>query len=1312
MGTACAVLLLLFLAAVCTEAKKFYQQESPPKQKAGCLCEGSSCYVSPDNLWCLKKQIRSNYIIVLNSEKFNVDSEIGFLVIENVSNLTISGGESGSLIECSPQSTFGLHLKNSTNVTVTGIRFKNCGSIPNRLKYLNVTIDFYNKTTLLMEASTNVTLSNIDIEKSPGLALAVIDFSNDNSRGHLDEANPNFRLIDSTIVDSRKTAMLIYGISSFYIERTVVANSSAGIITVNTGMILKNVDIINCKSSSLINGQLIVRKRLMLYQSSLSNEGQSIYISDSNIQFIGGNSQRGLFVNESNLSITENSTIVFTKFYLTSGTSFALALVSSNVLVSDSILNTTGNVINGGTSILHFANSKIDMINKTSVFFDNNIIESVQNAGLWLFGSSWDMGPDSNLSVTGNIAKKGFFIELIPRTVYVSRNVSLSGSVKIENNTVEEFGVLNIFSSNVLFRGSLTAARNRAVGGVINADTSDLYFTGTATFTDNYASNGGAVTLSVSSMKVFSGASIDFTRNQAEGLGGAIFISNPYYKEVICEPIKVRVAKCSIEVLPKHDSLTNCQLPVSLNQNKAGIAGNAIFGGRMSACWHCIISRKNFDCSKITASDVTDLFIYNGVNDSSDLSSFTSDPTRVCFCENGIPDCYKAVNNITVHPGERFNLSMAIVGYGLGTVPGSVIARGSYGSKGSVSNQSLFDSNLEYSQEIRGTMCEDIGYSIVSKRNRESISLAVNTLSFLQSIEDAKAVVEFQLSKDTTKYIDPRLLYLHESVFESFFHIPVFVEVSLLSCPTGFQLVRGKCVCHQILIDNNIDTCFFSNGKALILRPAPYWIGLPNDTNSSILVHPHCPFDYCQSEDINITSEYPNAQCQYQRSGVLCGSCREGFSMILGSSECSTCSNVYLVSIGIFFLMGVALVTIVILLNMTVSVGTLNGLILFANILQANKTTFLPPTTSNTSAFLSVFIAWLNLDLGIPMCFFDGLTTYVKTWLQFVFPLYILALVGAIIIASKYSTRVTRLLGTNAVSVLATLVLLSYTKILRILITAFSFTTLTGSQGYRSVVWLADGNIKYFEPKHAILFLVALLVLLLLGVPYTVTLTAAPWIQRSRFKWVSSLYNRFKPLFDAYMGPYKDSHRYWTGMLLLARVVLIVLFSSIANTNTVAGPQLNLLLLSLSSSALLALTAAIKPYRDKLLNGLEIFFLTLLLIFSSSNIYISSIGTGIGGHVYIYIVLVGICFLVFLGICVGHVWYRVRKARTGRRSEPPEREEEDWYPLWQRARIRAEDEDEGREGVTISTAGTTNTASNGGRRESLVELIAESAETQ
>ena len=78
--------------------------------------------------------------------------------------------------------------------------------------------------------------------------------------------------------------------------------------------------------------------------------------------------------------------------------------------------------------------------------------------------------------------------------------------------------------------------------------------------------------------------------------------------------------------------------------------------------------------------------------------------------------------------------------------------------------------------------------------------------------------------------------------------------------------------------------------------------------------------------------------------------------------------------------------------------GTLNGLIFYANIIRANTATFLPNKTADT--FLSWFIAWLNLDVGIETCFYDGLDSYMKTWLQFVFPLYIWFLVTIIVISS------------------------------------------------------------------------------------------------------------------------------------------------------------------------------------------------------------------------------------------------------------------------------------------------------------------------
>ena len=47
-----------------------------------------------------------------------------------------------------------------------------------------------------------------------------------------------------------------------------------------------------------------------------------------------------------------------------------------------------------------------------------------------------------------------------------------------------------------------------------------------------------------------------------------------------------------------------------------------------------------------------------------------------------------------------------------------------------------------------------------------------------------------------------------------------------------------------------------------------------------------------------------------------------------------------------------------------------------------------------------IFVAWLNLDIGIDVCFIDGLDAYIKTWLQLAFPAYIISLIVMVIIVS------------------------------------------------------------------------------------------------------------------------------------------------------------------------------------------------------------------------------------------------------------------------------------------------------------------------
>ena len=96
---------------------------------------------------------------------------------------------------------------------------------------------------------------------------------------------------------------------------------------------------------------------------------------------------------------------------------------------------------------------------------------------------------------------------------------------------------------------------------------------------------------------------------------------------------------------------------------------------------------------------------------------------------------------------------------------------------------------------------------------------------------------------------------------------------------------------------------------------------------------------------------------------------------------------------------GIILVAILLMLNLTVAIGTLNGLILYANILSANKSIlFQFPKCQYHISKLSTVVFWLNLDIGIDTRCFEDMDAYTKMWLQLAFPIFLFLLVGIIIV--------------------------------------------------------------------------------------------------------------------------------------------------------------------------------------------------------------------------------------------------------------------------------------------------------------------------
>ena len=433
------------------------------------------------------------------------------------------------------------------------------------------------------------------------------------------------------------------------------------------------------------------------------------------------------------------------------------------------------------------------------------------------------------------------------------------------------------------------------------------------------------------------------------------------------------------------------------------------------------------------------------------------------------------------------------------------------------------------------------------------------------------------------------------------------VDVQFLPCvcPNGFQQdqkeeSRCKCECDKALLPY-ISNCDPQTQE--LFRESNVWISFV----SGYLLQPYCPMDYCHppnkrvSVNLNIDNG-SDSQCALKRSGLLCGTCRDGLSLSLGSSLCIACPLYWpvicIVLLVAALLGGIALVALILYLNLTVAVGSINGIIFYANIVGANKSTFFPINISNMK-FLLTFTSWLNLEIGIDTCFFEGMDTYWKMWLQLAFPTYVIVLVVAVIMISSRSVWFSQIIGRkNPVATLATLILLSYTTFLKTIIETLSYSTLKYPDGSHQTIWLPDATVPYLTGKHAVLFVVAILILIA-GAVYTSLLISWQWLLRYNKIFINqNLYMFLEP----YHAPYNNKHRYWTGLLLLVRAILYV----ISAVNVSNNPDINLLVIGIVMSMLLLLKGMLsfRVYKIWIIEALELTCYFNIILFCLAKLFI------------------------------------------------------------------------------------------------------------
>ena len=763
------------------------------------------------------------------------------------------------------------------------------------------------------------------------------------------------------------------------------------------------------------------------------------------------------------------------------------------------------------------------------------------------------------------------------------------------SSVIELTGTKAIFLSNCNFIDNY--------GTVFHLESSNLHFFGSIHFENNYAAYGGALKLCDSSfVYLHNQTNVLFINNTAHK-GGAI-----YHDQQKCLDT---IPMCFFQlVLYQTIPIEKCSdlIKVKFVNNSALLAGDAIYGGSIDYC-HTLVTFSYDENSEFFNSKYIFQTIFD-MTEQSGPSSISSDPYGVCFCDllNGDKMCWQFIADIVTFPGQKFTVSVVTIGQFNGTTVGLIDAK-------------IADSDPTYNELMSvnnfniNVGCVNLTYKVFS--NQTEIKINFTTVT-----------------SNMNAYFEP----IYASLF-----------VCLLSCPFGFTLTKTppyRCLCDPLLYEYgtscNIDT-------QVIHIPAitSLWFGCDsyetdNKSECHLSVTPEC-LHYCNASDryVHMLSWVGfDDLCLPGRTGVLCGACKPGLSRVLGSlTKCQRCSNENLLFlIPLFLLSGMLIIILLTALNLTVTEGTINGLVIYANVMYMNQDLF--SNGSHTfSKILWIFIAWLNLDIGLEICFYKGMDGYQQIWLQYGFVFYLLALQLIIVLLCRKFVLFTRLFRRSVLKVLATLLFVMYSPLTYTLAYTFCSTYIhvsTPNGTEKRTVWYFDANVSYLGAKHISLFIVGLICCTTMC-SFTFFLLLNQCLQRKSNFFCLRWIERLRPFFETYTGPCHDNYRFWPGFLMFVRFCLTIF-------NVTRTRKFSILVTTTLYVVIMSLSCIFPRgvYKKWPLNVLEFCFIV--------NLCITSVLLTIYGKEYtdrtVY-TSVSIAMLMFLVILTYHVSVRIKSIISG-----------------------------------------------------------------
>ena len=933
---------------------------------------------------CCRGHLESHTTLVLSHTVSHVLSPAPFCLVSNLTNITLRSQYKHAVITCSSDNimstTVGFGFYNVSELSLINIDIRGCGGVMPSQDSAIYTSDsaFYfpqgQSATLIISKCSNITLTNVAITEYYGYAIVFI--------------NPN----GSTSVYNI-TIMNALGIQICYLymyHNPPLNCSGSGVV-----LYYYHDAELSLKSKVVINTGLLKRNWVFIDSSLLGELDGNIrrpissFASDLTIIFSKGNYEAHVLLRNVQL-FKLNFWPIMPK----------MALIFYNSPVQKCHIDIIG---------CKFSHHEIDRFMDVQFYFETQEPQALDLCCEWNAVSFYHCLFHDTLVMDAarfrpHNSSSNTFIKLSMNSK-LSHNISvLFDHAYYEAHTLQEPPFIAAYDDvNQLSTKSLTIVLNNfymtnydkiinptttynarlifiniasviitgnnnlfedQADSIIEAYNTDIHLKGTAIFRHNSATNGAAVQLSWPSCLYI------YESTKATFLDNKVsFYGGAIYSYTEQNLIFNKNTLCAIQIVTNVNKTDVSQIGVLMRfiNNTADRSGNSIYASPLYNC-------------KQLYTNINNEHLYAKVFEisSDNANEISSVPVSTVLCDtHGI---------LRIYPGFTSILRLKAIDLSGTVIYANIEAR----IHSTIKHKTSFFNWLPQQQRIQtvtGNGCTELHYTLYPEGDVDYV-----TLHF--------SVVGNTLSSS--------------------------VSIQILPCPPGFYyntlVLHHSCTCSPYLIRYNIRHCDIDT-TSITVSPQS-WLGvIPNST----LAYAHCPSGYCtNSQTVNVTR--PHHMCSGNREGTLCGECVQGYSVIVGSNTCHTCSDKSWYIVLVYLVGSVVYVFLLYLLRLTIDEGTLGGLVFWLDLTDITST--LKTDNSYTRYLVSVMYL-VKYKWKFPnLCYYNGLNMLGKSTIAFTQPLVLWTLVGIIVLVSRYSQKVSNMTVGSSVQVLATLMYVLFSELL------------------------------------------------------------------------------------------------------------------------------------------------------------------------------------------------------------------------------------------------------------------------------------------